>query len=101
MKKHRTVVLTVFLLVVATGAFAQEIHRLSAQFKNFNGTETASNSAASGTSSVPGTGGSLVYSKPVFVPALSGGQVMYITISAVGDDHFGESNFLACNVDGP
>jgi hypothetical protein len=26
---------------------------------------------------------------------------MYITISAVGDDHFGESNFLSCNVDGP
>ena len=101
MKKSRMVALTVFSLFLAVGASAQEIQRLSAQFKNFNGTESATNVAASGSATVPGTGGTLVYTKAVFVPFLSGGEVMYVTISAVGDNHFGESNFLSCNVDGP
>ena len=99
--KSKTLLLTVFSVFLTAGAFAQEIQRLSAQFKNFDGTETFTNVAASGTSAAPGTGGTLVYTKSVFVPQLSAGQVMYITISAVGDDHFGESNFLSCNVDGP
>jgi len=101
MKRSRIVLLTVFCMFLAGGAFAQEIQRLSAQFKNFDGTETSTNVAATGTAIAPGTGGTLVYTKSVFVPQLSGGQVMYITISAVGDNHFGESNFLSCNVDGP
>jgi len=101
MKKHRIVLLAVSLLLIATGALAQEISRLSAQFKNFDGTETTTAVAATGTASVPGTGGALAYSKAVFVPFLSGGQVMYITISAVGDNHNGESNFISCNIDGP
>jgi len=100
MKKNRTVLLTVFLFVAA-GAFAQEIQRLSAQFKNFGGNETSTNLAATGTSTTPGTGGLLVYKKAVFVPFLSGGTVLYFTISAVGDNHNGESNFLSCNIDGP
>jgi len=100
MNKRRTVVLTVFLFVAA-GAFAQEISRLSAQYKNFNGTETTTNIKATGTSSIPGTGGTLVYSKSVFVPFLAGGRpIMYVTISAVGDNHNGESNFISCNIDG-
>ncbi len=97
MKKHRIVLLAVSLLLIATGALAQEISRLSAQFKNFDGTETTTNVAAAPT----GTGGALAYSKAVFVPFLSGGQVLYITISAVGDNHNGESNFISCNIDGP
>ncbi len=101
MKKSLTFLLTVFSVLLTVGAFAQEIQRLSAQFKNFDGSESFTNVAATGSALVPGTGGTLVYTKPVFVPFLSGGQVMYITISAVGDDHFGESNFLSCNVDGP
>jgi len=101
MKRSRIVLLTVFCMFLAGGAFAQEIQRLSAQFKNFDGTETFTSAQATGTPLAPGTGGMLVYTKSVFVPQLSGGQVMYITISAVGDDHFGESNFLSCNVDGP
>jgi hypothetical protein len=97
----RTVVLTVFLFVAA-GAFAQEISRLSAQFKNFDGTETTTNLAATGTATNPGTGGALVYSRSVFVPFLAGGRpVLYVTISAVGDNHNGESNFISCNIDGP
>src|SRR6516225_5999244 len=99
--KCKMFLLTVFSVFLTVGAFAQEIQRLSAQFKNFDGTETFTNIAASGTNVLPGTGGTLVYTKSVFVPQLSGGQVLYITISAVGDDHFGESNFLSCNVDGP
>jgi hypothetical protein len=91
----------VFAVFLAVGAFAQEIQRLSAQFKNFDGTETFTTAQATGTALVPGTGGTLVYTKAVAVPTLSGGQVMYVTISAVGDNHFGESNFLSCNVDGP
>jgi len=101
MNKHRIVVLMVSLLLIATGAFGQEISRLSAQFKNFDGSETFTNVAATGTSTAPGTGGALVYSKSVFVPFLSGGPVVYVTISAVGDNHNGESNFISCNVDGP
>jgi hypothetical protein len=89
--------LTVFSVFLTVGAFAQEIQRLSAQYKNFDGTETLSNTAAAAT----GAGGVRVYSKSVFVPFLSGGQVMYVTISAVGDNHFGESNFVSCNIDGP
>jgi hypothetical protein len=101
MKKHRIVLLAVSLLLIATGALAQEISRLSAQFKNFDGSETTTNVAATGSASVPGTGGALAYSKAVFVPFLSGGQVLYVTISAVGDNHNGESNFISCNIDGP
>jgi hypothetical protein len=99
--KCKTLLLTVFAVFLGVGAFAQEIQRLSAQFKNFDGSETNTTVAASGTAAIPGTGGTLVYTKAVVVPTLSGGQAMYITISAVGDDHFGESNFLSCNVDGP
>src|SRR5215471_12546171 len=50
---------------------------------------------------VPGTGGIRVYSKSIFVPALSGGQTLYVTLSAVGDAHGGQTNFLSCNVDAP
>ena len=99
--KRKTLLLTLFSVFLAVSAFGQDIMRLSAQFKNFDGTETFTTVAATGSSTVPGTGGTRVYTKSVFVPALSGGQVMYITISAVGDDHHGESNFLSCNVDGP
>jgi hypothetical protein len=109
--KCKTLLLTVFSVFLAAGAFAQQIQRLSAQFKNFDGTETSTTVGACGPTTLvlppgcaaippPGSGGTLVYTKAVVVPTLSGGQTMYITISAVGDNHFGESNFLSCNVDG-
>lgn len=101
MRRTHIALLAMFLLIVTTGAIAQEIQRLSAQFKNFDGSETFTNVAATGTSTAAGTGGTLVYTKSVVVPTLSGGQVMYITISAVGDNHDGESNLISCNVDGP
>jgi hypothetical protein len=102
MKKSLALLAGVLAVLFAAHAYAQEINRLSAQFRNFNGTETFTNVAATGTSTVPGTGGSLVYAKTVFVPYLNTPtNVLYITISAIGDNHAGESNFLSCNVDAP
>ncbi len=111
MKKTLALLAAVFAVLLAAHAYAQEINRLSAQFKNFGpgscpsppciGDETLSNTAATGSSAVPGTGGVLVYSKTVFVPYLNTpSNVLYVTISAIGDNHKGESNFLSCNVDG-
>ncbi len=85
-------------------AYAQNYTRLSAEFLRFDGTETSSTTAATGSTTIPGTGGVRVYSKTVFVPFLSnsyGNPLLYITISAVGDNHGGESNYVSCNVDGP
>src|SRR5229473_7160318 len=105
MKKSLALLAGVFAVLLAAHAYAQEINRLSAQFKNFGtssfATESSSTTAATGSASVPGTGGVLVYSKTVFVPYLNTpGNVLYVTISAIGDNHGGESNFLSCNVDG-
>ncbi len=97
MKIRLTLLAAVFGLFVLAPVKAFAFERLSAQFSNFDGTETLSNVAAIAT----GAGGSLVYSKSVFVPFLSGGATLYITISAVGDNHKGESNDVSCNIDGP
>jgi hypothetical protein len=96
MKKCLTVMAAVFVALLATRAYAQDIQRLAANYLNFNGTETSSNVKAIAT----GAGGKLVYSKSLFVPASLGPQVLYVTISAVGDNHSGESNYLSCNIDG-
>jgi hypothetical protein len=109
MKKCVTAVTAVFVVLLAAQAYAQDIQRLSAQFLDFAGSETASNVgacpnsalASCGGTTVPGTGGSLAYSTSVFVPFSSGPQTMYVTISAVGDNHSGQSNYVSCNVDGP
>ena len=112
MKKCIAISAAVFAALLAADVHAQNISRLSAQFLNFNGTETTSTTAACGpgaasvgitcpTPAVPGSGGILVYNQTIFVPFASGPQTLYVTISAVGDNHSGESNFLSCNVDGP
>jgi hypothetical protein len=112
MKKCIAISAAVFAVLLAADVHAQNISRLSAQFLNFNGTETTSTTAACGpgaasvgitcpTPAVPGSGGILVYNQTIFVPFASGPQTLYVTISAVGDNHSGESNFLSCNVDGP
>ncbi len=77
------------------------IQRLSAQYLRFDGTESFSTTKATGTSLVPGTGGVLVYSKAVFAPFSSGPQTLYVTLSAIGDDHGGQPNYMSCNVDAP
>ncbi len=110
MRKLLTFCATILTLLFSVQASAQEISRLSAQFLRFDRTETASAVAACGPGVVrtgcpavptPGSGGRRVYSKSVFVPNTSGTPVLYVTISAVGDNHGGESNYLSCNVDGP
>jgi len=65
------------------------IHRLSAQFKNFDVTETTTPSA------VPGIN---AYTKTVLVPSTD--NTLYITISAVGDTHKGNAGWFSCNLDG-
>src|SRR6266851_6852634 len=99
MRKSLTLLAAVLAVLLANQANAQVLQRLSAQTKNFHGTETASTTAATGTAAVPGTGGVLVYSKAVFVPFSSGPQTLYVTLSAIGDDHGGQPNFMSCNVD--
>jgi len=111
MKKVFLIPATVFALLIAAQAYAQPINRLSAEFLNFNGTETTTTAAACGPGATrvgcvagaqAGTGGKLAYSKVIFVPYLNTPtNVLYVTISAVGDNHGGESNYLSCNVDGP
>src|SRR5258707_11484345 len=65
------------------------IHRLSAQFKNFDVTETTTPSA------VPGIN---AYTKTVLVPSTD--NTLYVTISAVGDTHKGNAGWFSCNLDG-
>src|SRR5260370_19538782 len=108
MKKGFTTATMVLVLLLALQAYAQEINRLSAQFLNFNGTETFSTSVACGPGTSflgcplgapAGTGGKLVYSKTIFVPFLGTPlNLLYVTISAVRDKHGGESNFVGCNL---
>jgi len=101
MRKSLTLLAAVLAVLLAKQANAQVLQRLAAQTKNFHGTETSSTTAATGTAAVPGTGGVLVYSKAVFVPFSSGPQTLYLTLSAIGDDHGGQPNFMSCNVDAP
>src|SRR5260370_10087428 len=104
MRKSVVVLAALCAVFFTAQAYAQGIERLSAEYLRFDGSETSSNVKATGTSTIPGTGGNRVYSKTVFVPYISnsfGNPLLYITISAVGDNHGGESNFLSCNVDGP
>jgi hypothetical protein len=102
MRKYLTLLAAGFVVLLATQAHAQAIQRLSAQYLRFDGSESASATAATGFSpAVPGTGGVRVYSKAVFVPFSSGPQTLYVTLSAIGDDHGGQPNFMSCNVDAP
>jgi hypothetical protein len=115
MKKFLTFVAAILAMSLSAQAYAQDIQRLSAQFLRFDRTETTSSTAACGPGAVrsgcpssptPGSGGTLVYSHSVFAPFTfsstgANSDVLYVTISAVGDNHGGESNYLSCNIDGP
>src|SRR5260370_27438593 len=104
MRKSVVVLAALCAVFFTAQAYAQGIERLSAEYLRFDGSETSSNVKATGTSTIPGTGGNRVYSKTVFVPYISnsfGNPLLYITISPVGANHGGESNFLSCNVSGP
>jgi hypothetical protein len=102
------IVVAAFAMLPAQ-AWAVTMSRISAEFLTFDDTESFTHVAACGldtptrsgcsAASTPGSGGARVYSKSIFAPA--GTKVLYVTISAVGDNHGGESNYVSCNIDGP
>jgi hypothetical protein len=78
------------------------IRRITADFKNFNGTESAT--AATVTAANALTGGTKVFEKTFF---LSGEvNTVYVTISTTGDTHFSSTDndqaalWLSCKFDG-
>jgi hypothetical protein len=71
------------------------LFRLSAEFKNFDGTETATDKTVS-SDPKPGEGGILAYRKEVNAPV---DATLYITISTTGDTHGGAASWFSCVVD--
>jgi hypothetical protein len=85
------------------------IKRLSAQFLNFDTTETLTSTgvcvpvagpcgAFSSNGANPGDDGALVYTNTVLTDDTV--NTLYVTITAVGDDHFGAAEWLSCRIDG-
>lgn len=85
------------------------IKRLSAEFKNFDFTESFTTLGIAtcpdgGTrpdlcvAGPPGSDGAVQYTKTVLTDLDV--NVLYVTISAVGDTHFGSAEWLSCRVDG-
>jgi len=103
------VIVVMAFAMLPAQAWAVTMSRISAEFLRFDDTESFTAIAACGpdtptrsgcsAASTPGSGGKLVYSKSIFTPG--GTKVLYVTISAVGDNHGGESNYVSCNIDGP
>ncbi len=97
MERHLSnTALRLTLLVVLVGGWAAEtaraqspLRRFSAEFLNFDGSESATNSAVPG---IP------VYDKTLVTPADV--NTLYITISTTGDVHHGNAAWFNCNVDG-
>src|SRR5579864_1154165 len=75
------------------------VERKAAEFRNFDFTETSTTAAATGaTVATAGGGGTPIWTKTI--PITPGEKVLYITISAIGDTHFGAASWFACSVDG-
>lgn len=71
------------------------LYRLSAEFQNFDGTETFTRETVPDNPE-PGQGGLLAYSKEVYVPQ---DATLYVTISTTGDTHGGAAAWFSCVVD--
>ena len=71
------------------------LFRLSAEFKNFDGTETFTSETVP-SDPKPGEGGILAYRKEVYVPKEA---TLYVTISTTGDTHGGAASWFSCVVD--
>jgi hypothetical protein len=71
------------------------LFRLSAEFKNFDGSETFTNATVP-QNPVPGEGGILAYRKEIYVPKEA---TLYVTISTTGDTHEGAASWFSCVVD--
>ncbi len=96
MKRHLTTILVrllvgLFVLGIwgPLTAKAQVLLRLKAEWQDFNGGETFTNSPPPGI---------IVYNKNVFVPA--GVNTLYVTFSGFGDDHGGNTLLLTCMLNG-
>jgi|SRR5579864_4113256 len=93
--------LSVSLLVLGFGvsASAQNLIRKSAEFRNFDFSESSTTAVATGaTTATAGGGGASIYTK--VIAADVGENILYITISAIGDTHGGAASWFACSVDG-
>ena len=99
MKKNRwfflVPVIAAASLAVAALSEAQFLQRLTADFKNFNRTETATAVSAEADGDPDGVN---LFTKTVFVPPNV--NTLYVTISATGDTHNGAAIWLSCRVDG-
>lgn len=85
------------LCVVVPASANGPILRITADFLNFDGTESFTDApvfAPDGTL----VDGQTVFLKPVFVPP--GMNTLYVTISTTGDTHNGAALWLSCRVDG-
>lgn len=101
------VVLTMVVGLLTVGIWpryevqAHNLTRLTADFKNFDDTETTTTTGVfpNSAGSVAGDDGTLVFSKTVFTQA-DDQNVLYVTISAVADTHGGSALWINCRVDG-
>ncbi len=101
------VVLTMVVGLLTVGIWppyevqGHNLTRMAADFKNFDGTESATTTGVfpNSTGSVAGDDGTLVYSKTVFTQAPDQ-NVLYVTVSAVADTHDGSALWINCRVDG-
>lgn len=82
----------VVALVLTAPVNAQTLSRLSA---NFNG---APEKVTTALPAAGGAGGLQTFTKTVFVPL--GHNVLFVTISATGDQHGGDKLLMNCKVDG-
>lgn len=74
-------------------AQAQNLIRKSAEFRDFGGETSTTVQAVAG-----GTGGVSIYTKTIATS--KGENILYVTMSATGDSHGGDSLEFSCNVDG-
>jgi hypothetical protein len=88
--------LIISLFALGMSAQAQNLIRKSAEFRNFNGSETVCTVEGSG--SPPGSGGCSIYTK--IIAAGIGENILYVSMFAAGDTHGGAASDFTANVDG-
>jgi hypothetical protein len=99
MKKsiRTSLIISLFVLGFVVSAQAQNLIRKSAEFRNFDGSESATTASATPGPAV-GAGGASIYTK--IITAGIGENILYVTMSATGDTHGGAAAQFSCNVDG-
>jgi hypothetical protein len=94
----RSLIVSLVALGFMVSAQAQNLIRKSAEFRNFDGSETVTGALASAVLPGPGSGGFSIYTK--VIAAGIGENILYATISATGDTHDGAATQFSANVDG-